>query len=84
MPKIVRSAPGDPSVAGSTGSIVSETSVCPGFVANAPCVTISVTWLSEVTGVAGRDPLGSSVMGKTPEDGGWFAAARSGGGLTQR
>ncbi len=60
------------------------TSICPAFLANAPCGTITVTWLSDVTGVAGRDPFGSSGMWKTPEDGGWFVAARSGGGLTQR
>ena len=84
MPKIVTPAPGEPSVAGSTGSIFSETSICPGFAANAPWGTITVTWLSEVTGVAGLDPLGSSAIGKTPDDGGWLVAARSGGGLTQR
>ena len=77
-------APGEPSVAGSIGSIVSETSIWPAFDANAPCGTITVIWLSEVTGVAACDPLGPSAIGKTPEDGGWFAAARSGGGLTHR
>ena len=49
MPKTVTSVPGDPSVAGSTGSTVSVTSVCPAFLANAPRGTITVTWLSDVT-----------------------------------
>ena len=75
---------GGPTDFGATGSIVSDTEVCPGFGGTAPPRRTSTICESFVRNTPACDLPPWNGTEALPESGGWFDPASDAGGLTHR